>query len=115
MVLWELGIAVEFLSGSTILIPSAAISHCNAAIQAGETRMSMTQFCAGGLFRWVQYGFSTQEDLRRTPEGRQKIAEMEAGNNERRRWATQLFSKLPELVHDQQILRDRFGAAASVD
>ena len=106
LVLWELGIAVEFPSGSTILIPSAAISHCNTAIQEDETRMSMTQFCAGGLFRWVHYGFSTIEDLKRTPEGRKKIAEMEAGNGERRKWAIQLFSKLHELVDDHQILRD---------
>jgi hypothetical protein len=103
LVLWELGIALEFPSGSTILIPSATISHCNTAIQEGETRMSMTQCCAGGL---VQYGFNTKEDLKCTAEGRQKVAEMEAGNEERWKWAIGLFSKLHELVEDHQILCD---------
>jgi hypothetical protein len=106
LVLWEFGIAVEFPPGSTILIPSAIISHCNTAIQDGETRMSMTQFCAGGLFRWVRYGLTTKEQLKKTAKGRQKIREIEAEDGQRWRWALGLFSKVHELVQDHELLRN---------
>ncbi|KAJ7204886.1 hypothetical protein B0H12DRAFT_1080432 [Mycena haematopus] len=48
-------------TGSTILIPSAAILHSNIPIGAGERRYSFTQYTAGGLFRWVEHGFRTVE------------------------------------------------------
>lgn len=57
MVLSHLKIAIEFPPGSTIFIPSAALVHYNLPIGDGETRRSITQFSAGGLFRWIAYGF----------------------------------------------------------
>lgn len=61
LILWELGLILEFPPGSTILLPSAAISHSNTPILAHETRTSFAQFTAGGLFRWKEHGFQTDE------------------------------------------------------
>ncbi|KIJ65753.1 hypothetical protein HYDPIDRAFT_64722, partial [Hydnomerulius pinastri MD-312] len=57
MVLFDLKLVVEFPSGSTVLIPSSTVSHGNVPIADGETQVSFTQYCAGGLIRWVQHGF----------------------------------------------------------
>ncbi|KAJ7902929.1 hypothetical protein B0H13DRAFT_1582533, partial [Mycena leptocephala] len=53
----QLNLLIEFPSGSSMLIPSASVTHSNTAIQKGETRYSMTQYAAGELFRWAAYGF----------------------------------------------------------
>src|ERR1700728_980048 len=57
LVLWDLNIAIRFPSGSTIIIPSAMVRHSNASVGENETRYSVTQYSAGGLFRWVENGF----------------------------------------------------------
>ncbi|KAH9014024.1 hypothetical protein EDB85DRAFT_1876641 [Lactarius pseudohatsudake] len=62
LVLWGLGLIAEFPPGSTALIPSALIKHSNTAIQLGESRMSIIQYAAGGLFRWVENGYMSQKD-----------------------------------------------------
>lgn len=56
IVLSELRKVVIFPPGSTILIPSAAITHGNLPIQPGESRYSFTQYASGSLFSWVQAG-----------------------------------------------------------
>ena len=56
IILWDLGLVIDFPPGSTILIPSAVIRHSNTSIQASETRYSFTQYAARGLFRWFQKG-----------------------------------------------------------
>ena len=63
MVLHELKLLIEFPPGSSILFPSAILTHSNTAIQEGEERWSVTQFAAGGLFRWVEYGYHTIRNL----------------------------------------------------
>ncbi|KIY45322.1 hypothetical protein FISHEDRAFT_27671, partial [Fistulina hepatica ATCC 64428] len=60
LVLWDLKLVIQFPPGSTILIPSAIIKHSNVRIAAGETRYSITQYSAGGLFRWVDHGYQTE-------------------------------------------------------
>lgn len=55
--LWDLKVVIEFPPGSTILIPSATLRHSNVGIRKGERRYSVTQYAAGGLFRWVDQGF----------------------------------------------------------
>ncbi|KAF8814949.1 hypothetical protein BYT27DRAFT_7229141 [Phlegmacium glaucopus] len=64
IVLWELGLAVEFPAASTILIPSATIAHSNLCVAEGEVRASFTQYCSGGLFRYVDYGFRKEKALK---------------------------------------------------
>ncbi|KAH9482317.1 hypothetical protein JR316_0004415 [Psilocybe cubensis] len=63
LIVWELGLIIKFPAGSTILLPSATLSHSNVTIGKDEERASFTQFCHGGLFRWVDYGFQTEKSL----------------------------------------------------
>ncbi|KAL0572267.1 hypothetical protein V5O48_009693 [Marasmius crinis-equi] len=62
LILWDLGLVIEFPPGSTILLPSAVFRHSNVAIGKKERRLSFTQYTSGGLFRWVERGFQTQTD-----------------------------------------------------
>ncbi|KAJ7898755.1 hypothetical protein B0H13DRAFT_2234274 [Mycena leptocephala] len=63
LVLWDLNLVVEFPAGALILLPSATIAHSNVPVQEGERRVSFTQFSAGGIFRYVDNGFRTVEQL----------------------------------------------------
>ena len=94
LILWELGIIIEFPPGSTILIPSACLTHSNTKIQTHEIRMSITQYAAGGLFRWVRYGFRKEEDFKRDKDSWDKELE-----ERKHRWAIglDLFSTLDDL------------------
>ncbi|EPQ59938.1 hypothetical protein GLOTRDRAFT_27824, partial [Gloeophyllum trabeum ATCC 11539] len=57
LVLWDLGLVVQFPPGSTIFIPSALVRHSNLPVQPGETRYSFVQWSTGALFRWAELGF----------------------------------------------------------
>ncbi|KAJ7701140.1 hypothetical protein B0H17DRAFT_924760 [Mycena rosella] len=63
LVLWDLKLAVEFPHGALIFVPSATITHSNVPVGPDETRISFTQFTAGGLMRYVDNGFRTEEQL----------------------------------------------------
>ncbi|KAI0324611.1 hypothetical protein GY45DRAFT_1262521 [Cubamyces sp. BRFM 1775] len=65
IVLVQYKMIIEFPPGSSILIPSAIVTHANLPIQPGEDRQSFTQYCAGGLIRWVDAGFCTLRALSR--------------------------------------------------
>ncbi|KIY48078.1 hypothetical protein FISHEDRAFT_43969, partial [Fistulina hepatica ATCC 64428] len=96
LVLWDLGIIIEFPPGATILIPSAIIEHSNTLISPGETRYSLTQYSAGGLFRWVEQGLQTQDAQRASLDEDGLIQLKEASKT---RWANGLsyFSTLDEI------------------
>lgn len=96
LILWDLGIAVEFPAGSTILIPSATLTHSNLPVQQGEIRMSFTQYASGGLFRFVHNGFRTEKVFAaQDPQGFAEMNELK-GN----RWleSLNLFSTVDELL-----------------
>ncbi|EIW58911.1 uncharacterized protein TRAVEDRAFT_86929, partial [Trametes versicolor FP-101664 SS1] len=59
----DLKLVVRFPHGASILIPLAIVRHGNTPIGPQETRMSMTQYCAGSLLRWVERGFRTVKTL----------------------------------------------------
>ncbi|KAG6825793.1 hypothetical protein H0H92_002431 [Tricholoma furcatifolium] len=63
LVLPGLRLAIEFPPGALILLPSATVTHMNISIGEGECRVSFTQFCSGGLFRYVKNGFRTDVQL----------------------------------------------------
>ncbi|KAI0730519.1 hypothetical protein C8Q76DRAFT_766264 [Earliella scabrosa] len=63
IVLWELMMIIEFPPMSTVIIPSAIVSHSNVDIGADERRQSFTQYSPGGLFRWVDCGFQSKTAL----------------------------------------------------
>lgn len=101
LIIFPLKLIIEFPPGSTILIPSATIAHGNTPIGPDEHRMSMTQYCAGGLFRWVEYGFCSAKTLLAQKGGaqaREKIDAPRAG------WAMNLFSKSKDLISDRAVL-----------
>jgi hypothetical protein len=64
LVLWEARLVVEFPPGSLILIPSATITHSNTPVTAGDSRASFTQYAPGDLFRYVDYGFRLEKELK---------------------------------------------------
>jgi hypothetical protein len=95
LLLWDLKLAIEFPPGSTILIPSAILCHSNTKVQEYETRMSCTQYAAGGLFRWVEQGFRTSQDFAtQDPSGKFRW-----DNQPSPRWkrASELFSTYTQL------------------
>ncbi|KAJ7279786.1 hypothetical protein C8J57DRAFT_1058650, partial [Mycena rebaudengoi] len=97
LILWDCKLIIEFPPGSTILIPSAAIFHSNLTLASpGETRFSFTQYTAGGIFRWVERGFQSEEAYLSSLSKEEQVAEREAGL-ERGRTGAQLFSTLDEL------------------
>jgi hypothetical protein len=95
LILWDLGLVVDFPSGSTVLIPSSLVRHSNTAIQPDERRYSFTQYAAGGLFRWVYNGFCSDKEFL----GKATSAQKEKWDADRvRRWEDGLamFSTLSE-------------------
>lgn len=63
LILWDCHLVVEFPPGATILFPSTILAHSNVTISPEETRYSFTQYTAGGLFRWVDQGFTKSNDF----------------------------------------------------
>jgi len=76
------------------------VRHGNTPIQDGEKRVSIAQYAAGGLFRWVAYGFQSIKSLTKTQAGKaqKKKVDMEAGNCWMR--GVEMFSKFDELLAD---------------
>lgn len=96
LVLWDMKLVIEFPPGATILIPSATIRHSNVRIQPHETRYSVTQYAAGGLFRWVDRGFKSEKSAAARWSKKRKRKELEIGK-QRRREGISLFSTIEEL------------------
>ena len=101
LILWEFKLVIEFPRGSTILIPSALVTHSNTTIGEGETRMSITQYTAGALFRWAACGYRSMSSLTADQQ-----AELKRGASERAVQGIALFSKLSDVrkTHDVQML-----------
>ncbi|KAF8872686.1 hypothetical protein BD779DRAFT_1452535, partial [Infundibulicybe gibba] len=111
MVLWDARLVIEFPAGSTILIPSGSMRHSNTAIREAETRLSFTQYCAGSLFRWVEYGFRTAEEFKKSdPIGKVLVDSWQAV-----RWSAgvELFSKLSDLVQGSGDLENIYNQTHS--
>ncbi|KAK7437701.1 hypothetical protein VKT23_018417 [Stygiomarasmius scandens] len=95
LVLWDLKLVIEFPPGTTILIPSALLLHSNIGVRAHETRYSITQYTAGGIWRWLDDGGRTREDIKATaPEDLVDIMESKVG---RREFMLQKFCTLDDL------------------
>ncbi|KAE9393769.1 hypothetical protein BT96DRAFT_967126 [Gymnopus androsaceus JB14] len=63
LVLWDLGLIIHFPPGSTILIPSALLTHSNIPISSNEIRYSIIQYSSAGLFRWVYNSFKSDKEF----------------------------------------------------
>jgi len=94
LVLWELGLVVEFPPGSIVFIPSAVVSHSNTPIMPHETRYSATQYAAGGLFRWVDCNFRNVGTYRKSLRGKERADMVE---NDSKRWkeGVELYPRIP--------------------
>ncbi|KAJ7885490.1 hypothetical protein B0H14DRAFT_2338710 [Mycena olivaceomarginata] len=77
LILWDAKLILEFPPGTTILIPSAAIYHSNIPVAPGERRFSFTQYTAGGIFRWVQHGFRSEDSYWSSLSAAQRMAEVQ--------------------------------------
>ncbi|KAJ7763875.1 hypothetical protein B0H16DRAFT_1310973, partial [Mycena metata] len=100
--LWlkQLKLVVEFPPAATAAIPSAVIEHGNTPLAPDETRYSITQYAAGGLFRWVKYGFRTVKELLKQKGGQELKAAYDGAPGERHAAGLNLFSKVDELAAD---------------
>ncbi|KAJ6523891.1 hypothetical protein DFH09DRAFT_937614, partial [Mycena vulgaris] len=98
----QIGLVIDYPSGSSMLIPSAFLAHGNTPIQKGETRYLFTQYAAGGLFRWIKYGFRSAKSVLTTPGGADLVASFDGVPGSLWEWAMSLFSKLEELEADRQ-------------
>lgn len=101
LVLWEAHLVIEFPPGTTILLPSAIISHSNVAVASNESRSSFTQYSAGSLFRWVDNHFQRAADYKAKLKGRELTDYL---SEEKGRWkfGLGLLSRLDEV---ESILR----------
>ncbi|KAI9431864.1 hypothetical protein H4582DRAFT_2062288 [Lactarius indigo] len=101
LVLWDFKLVIEFPPGSTVLIPSALIKHSNTPVQTGETRFCIVQYAAGGLFRWVENGFRSDEDRRASSSEEQLQAYI---SEQGARWAKAagMYTTLDELRCPQE-------------
>jgi hypothetical protein len=64
--LWvpDLGLIIQFPPGSLIMMPSCVLRHGNVSLaRAFETRYSFTQYTAGALFRWVEWGCRSVKEV----------------------------------------------------
>ncbi|KAK7466153.1 hypothetical protein VKT23_004878 [Stygiomarasmius scandens] len=93
MILWDLGLVIEFPPGCSILLPSSYIRHSNTAISPGEKRYSFTEYTAGGLFRYNDDGMRTRASM--SPYERQQ---REKQAKDRVHEGVELYSTLDELV-----------------
>ncbi len=66
LVLWDLGLVLEFPAGACVCLPSALIAHSNIPTDKSEVRMSFTQYCSGEIFRHIENGFRTDRNLENT-------------------------------------------------
>lgn len=91
IILWELGLIIEFPPYYLLLIPSALITHSNTPTAKGETRVSIAHWCPGALLRYIDNHFQTEEKFRtKDPEG---FAEMQQKKATRWEEGLELFSK----------------------
>jgi hypothetical protein len=96
IILWECGLVITFPAGSTVIIPSACVSHSNTAIQSHETRYSFTQYSAGGLFRFIERNFQLNDDFLESLNEAER-AEEEEKSRRRLEWGLSLFSTFEAL------------------
>jgi len=96
LVLWDFKLVIRFSAGSTVLIPSALLTHSNIPVHLNETRYSIVQYAAGRLFRWVQNGFRFNKD-RLAHASKQEVEIYKT--DEKLHWerAVDMYTKLDEL------------------
>ncbi|KAF9531030.1 hypothetical protein CPB83DRAFT_868384 [Crepidotus variabilis] len=96
LILRGLKLVIEFPPGATILIPSAVVVHGNIPVQPGDVRASFTQYCPGGLLRFVDNHFMTEKKLKKA--NKTEYARLMAEKPLRWKMGLGLLSKFDDLV-----------------
>ncbi|KAK7051168.1 hypothetical protein VNI00_004668 [Paramarasmius palmivorus] len=96
LVFWNLGIAIRFPPGTTILFPLALITHSNLPTQPGETQYSIVQYTAGGLFRWISNGGMSDKEFLSTLTAEQ-LVQQDQMRKDRARSGLRKYTRLFEL------------------
>ena len=102
LILFGLKLAIQFPMGSSALIPSGCMDHGNTPIGEGEIRLSIAQYVASGLLRWVTYGFRSAKSLLKTVAGRRLKKKIDKGAGERWRAGLEMFSTAEGLQADAE-------------
>jgi len=76
------------------------MDHGNTPIHEGETRLSIAQYAAGGLFRWVCYSFRSAKSLLKTNTGKLIKIQVDKEAGERWREGLAMFSTVNGLQAD---------------
>lgn len=104
LVLHTAKLVVEFPTKTNALIMSAACAHSNIPIAEDEERWSITQYTAGGLFRYLHSNGRTRDMWQKEdPAGFQAY---EASHATRWQEAIERFSTIDSLIDD---IREVFG------
>ncbi|VDC05140.1 unnamed protein product, partial [Peniophora sp. CBMAI 1063] len=56
-ILFDFRLYFKFPSGCTVALSSAGLRHGNTQLAPGDKQYSFTQYCSGGLIRYIAYGF----------------------------------------------------------
>ncbi|KAJ3831348.1 hypothetical protein F5878DRAFT_88415, partial [Lentinula raphanica] len=78
-----IGLIIRFPSDSTILLPSALLTHSNIPIEDGETRYSIVQYALEGLLRWVYNSLRSNAEFAKTATDEEKAQHK---RDEKTRW-----------------------------
>ncbi|KAL1743149.1 hypothetical protein HDZ31DRAFT_65301 [Schizophyllum fasciatum] len=97
IVIKEYKVVVRFPAGSSICIPSAIVTHFNTDIAADETRLSVTQYTSGGIFRFVEHGFQLDKKYYDSLDA-EGAASAKADNAARWHRGVAMLSRLPKLA-----------------
>lgn len=102
VILWSIRRFIRVPHGATYWIPSATVPHGNTPIGRDESRLSLTQYCSGGLLRWVAYGFISITRLLKQKGGAAKKDAYDGPPGHRAAEGLGLYSKAGELAADQR-------------
>ncbi|KAL1658174.1 hypothetical protein GGG16DRAFT_67121 [Schizophyllum commune] len=104
LVIEPLRVVIRFPPGSSILVPSAMLMHCNTPIAPHERRYTITQYTAGAIFRFVEHGFQSNKQFYSalTPD---QLAAAIASDKARAAEGRARLSKLPDLVAKASSIR----------
>ena len=96
LVIEPLKVVIRFPPGSSILIPSAMLTHYNLPISPSESRYTITQYTAGAIFRFVEHGCQSNDQYYSTLTVDQYRAAIAADKTRAQEGRARL-STLPEL------------------
>jgi hypothetical protein len=115
LILWDLKLVIEFPPGTTVLIPSAVLRHGNTMIGEDETRFSVAQYTSGGLFRWVDHGFTLDEAYFKSLKTTQQRKDEEVLRSTRWRKGLGMYSTLAQLKKLYGIAPKEEWASCDID